>query len=116
MKRIDLSDIEAMAVSHNPRIKKKMMLSPGELSSLVQFSQAEFPPGEAVEPHRHATMHEVFFVQQGSGTITVEGNEQAVQSGSCLWVEAGEAHALKNTGEEPLVLLYFGIKAQTDND
>jgi len=110
MKRIALSDIEAVAVGHNPRIHKRMLLAPGELPPLVQFSQAVFPVGESVEPHHHASMHEVFFVQQGSGCITVEGIEHEVGPGSCLLVEAGESHALKNTGGEPLVLLLFGIE------
>jgi mannose-6-phosphate isomerase-like protein (cupin superfamily) len=116
MKRIALSDIEAVAVRHNPRIHKKMLLAPGELPPLVQFSQAVFPPGESVEPHRHVSMHEVFFIQRGTGSITVEGMEHEVGPGSCLLVEAGERHALRNTGDEPLLLLFFGLEEAAADD
>jgi len=109
VKRVDLSALNAVAVHNNTHIQKKVMLSPGELPPVVQFSQATFPPGESVEHHHHDSMHEVFFVQKGSGAITVEGHTYAVEAGSCLWVAAGESHSVKNTGVEPLVLLFFAV-------
>jgi mannose-6-phosphate isomerase-like protein (cupin superfamily) len=115
MKQIALSELEPEAVRHNPHIQKRMLLAPGELPPLAQFSQATFPPGQGVESHRHETMHEVFFVQQDSASITVDGKEHALSPGGCLLVEAGESHALQNTGDGPLVLLFFGLGVCPDD-
>ncbi len=87
-----------------------MMLQPGDAKPIVQFSQAIFPPGEGVEMHSHESMHEVFFVQQGEVEFTMNGVSQRAVAGGCMLAAAGESHALKNIGDEPLQLLFFGVE------
>ena len=62
MKVISLSTLPEQAVSHNPAIKKKVMLSLGSLPHLTNFSQARFAPGQVAKAHSHSDMCEVFFV------------------------------------------------------
>jgi len=38
---------------HNPRIKKRLMIAPGEVDFLSHFSRAIFPVGETVQAHCH---------------------------------------------------------------
>ncbi|MEM9265039.1 MAG: cupin domain-containing protein [Cyanobacteria bacterium P01_F01_bin.13] len=109
MKRVKLSDLEAQGVSHNTAILKKVMLQPGEIPHLTNFSQATFAPGQVADAHAHSDMHEVFFVSTGTGTMTVNGIDQMLAPGVCILVEPGDVHEVKNTGEAPLVLTYFGI-------
>ena len=54
-------------------------------------------------------MYEVFFVSAGTGTMTVNGIDQMLLPGVCMLVEPGDVHEVTNTGEESLVLTYFGI-------
>ncbi|TNF98703.1 MAG: cupin domain-containing protein [Gammaproteobacteria bacterium] len=110
MKITSLDKIRELAVSHNPKIKKKVMIPPGEAGELVYFSQAYFPAGEVVPAHTHEDMGEMFLVQSGKGEILI--NDQSFQfiPGVCVLVEPGESHEIRNTGDEMLVVTYMGIK------
>ncbi|MBE2220003.1 MAG: cupin domain-containing protein [Anaerolineae bacterium] len=110
MKRVTLSELLEEGVSHDPGIKKRVMLRNGELPHITTFAQATFAPGQTVTPHAHADMAEVFFVETGEGLIWIEGEAYTLAAGVCVTVEAGETHELKNSGDSPLVLTYFGVK------
>jgi len=110
MKYTSLTNLPDEAVSHNPAIKKKVMLRLGDLPHLTNFSQAQFAPGQVAIAHCHADMHEVFFVESGEGTIQINGTPYPLQPGTCIAVEAGEVHEVSNTGTADLVLTYFGLR------
>ncbi|GAB4340748.1 MAG: hypothetical protein OHK0047_32140 [Leptolyngbyaceae cyanobacterium] len=111
MKLTSLSDLPAEFVSHNPEIQKKVMLRPGDLPHLTNFSQARLAPGQIASAHQHIDMYEVFFVMSGVGVITLDRTPYALTPGVCVAVEPGETHEVKNTGDEELVLTYFGVLA-----
>ncbi|MEH1833799.1 MAG: cupin domain-containing protein [Nostoc sp.] len=67
-----MKNLPEESVSHNPEIKKKVMLRLGDLPHLTNFSQARFAPGQTAPAHAHQDMCEVFFVEAGSGVIYVE--------------------------------------------
>lgn len=110
MKLVNLNQIPEQTVSHNPEIKKKALLSYGDLPHLTNFSQAVFAPGQVASNHCHQDMYEVFFVLSGSATIAIDGKDISLTPGSCIAVEPGEYHQITNTGETELVLSYFGIQ------
>lgn len=110
MKIINLDSLPTKEVSHNPKIKKKVMLSMGDLPHLTNFSQAIFAPGQIATNHCHQDMCEVFFVESGEGKICVDGREFALTPGTCIAVEVNEYHEITNTGKSNLILTYFGIK------
>lgn len=110
MKLTNLDGLPSQQVSHNPEIKKKVMLAWGDLPHLTNFSQAVFAPEQIASNHCHQNMNEVFFVQSGSGVIRVNEREFILAPGTCIAVEAGEYHEIVNTGKTDLVLNYFGIE------
>ena len=61
-------------------------------------------PGSGPGPHRHP-YDEVQFIQQGSGSWTVDGATFEAGAGDILVIKAGEVHSFKNTGDGPLVQL-----------
>lgn len=68
---------------------------------------AEIPVG-SVSPargHRHDAA-EVYVVVSGHGEVVVEGSATAVATGSAVWIPADVEHFARNTGTEPLRLLY----------
>jgi quercetin dioxygenase-like cupin family protein len=97
-------------VSHNPEIRKRVMLRAGVLPPVTQLAEARFLPGQVAPAHAHADMAEVFLVTGGSGTITVDGRPHSLAAGTCVAVEPGEIHEIAATGTEPLVLVYFGVR------
>lgn len=112
MKRIVLNDLPEESVSHNPAIKKKVMLRFGDLPHLTNFSQARFAPGQVAAGHAHMDMCEVFFVEAGNGIIRIDGQEYPLIPGVCVAVEPGETHEVCNLGAEELVLTYFGLRVE----
>ncbi|MGD1906097.1 MAG: cupin domain-containing protein [Leptolyngbyaceae cyanobacterium] len=109
MKYISLETIPDQGVSHNGAIRKQVMLQSGDLPHLTQFAQVRFESGQVAAAHHHTDMHEVFFVESGQGTITIDGEAHALNPGVCIAVAPGETHEVGNTGSTPLVLAYFGL-------
>ncbi|MBW4469780.1 MAG: cupin domain-containing protein [Stenomitos rutilans HA7619-LM2] len=112
MKMTSLSTLPEEAVTHNLAIKKKVMLRPGDLPHLTNFSQARFAPGQIASAHSHTNMCEVFFVEAGEGTIWINTVPYQLQSGVCIAVEAEELHEIHNTGTTELILTYFGLRIE----
>lgn len=110
MKLTNLNQLPIESVSHNPAIKKQVMLRVGDLAHLTNFSQARFQPGQVAEAHTHTDMNEVFFVESGLGTIVIDGEPHVLSPGVCIVVTVGESHEVSNTGTEELVLTYFGLR------
>ena len=110
MKIISLSNLPEEGVSHNPEIKKKVMLRAGEIPHLSSFSQVRFRSGQVADVHAHDDMYEVFFVEEGEGIIRVENKEYRLERGVCIVVEPGEVHEIINKIASEVVITYFGLK------
>lgn len=109
MKHVSLSTLPQREVSHNPLIKKQMMIGFDELKPLAQFARAVFPPGECAPGHAHDNMSEVFFVEKGCGVMRLDGVDHPFAAGECITVHPGENHELRNPGNEEFIVLYFGV-------
>jgi mannose-6-phosphate isomerase-like protein (cupin superfamily) len=55
------------------------------------------PPGRGPALHRHP-YDEIFIVQEGEATFTLDGAEVEARAGDILVARAGQAHAFVNTG------------------
>ena len=111
MRRVRLDEVPEEGVSHDPELRKRVLLRRGEVPHLTAFSRAVLRPGQGTTAHAHPDMHEVFWV--GAGRGEAGGGERTVplEPGVCLLVGPGEEHALACAGGDDLVLLYFGIEA-----
>ena len=76
-------------------------------SAITQCSLAEelLLPGQAVTPHRHHEIEEIYYVVEGRGVMTVGDERQEVAAGDAIYVPCGQRHTLANTGSEPIKLL-----------
>lgn len=110
MKKASLDEIDAVPVTHNPAIGKKVMLAADVAPGLTNFSQAVFSSGQVAPGHRHEDMCEVFFVRRGRARITVDGVVHELTPGECILIETGEHHEVANPFDEDLMLLYFGLR------
>jgi len=110
MKHVRLDQTPEAPVSHNPDIKKRVLLRPGDLPGLTNFSQARFRPQQVAAGHSHPDMVEVFWVEAGQGMITIDGDSYDLSPGTCVAVEPGECHEVINSGTVDLVLTYFGLQ------
>jgi mannose-6-phosphate isomerase-like protein (cupin superfamily) len=111
VKRVALADLPDEPVSHDPTIRKRVWLRAGALPHVTQLAQARLAPGQVAPAHAHADLHEVFVVEAGLGVARVDGRPYPLGPGVCVAIEPGEMHEIACTGTEPLVLLYFGLRA-----
>jgi quercetin dioxygenase-like cupin family protein len=61
----------------------------------------EVAPGDRIPLHEHVE-DEVFFVDAGTGEITLGGDVQPVGPGSIVFIPARVVHGTRNLGDEPL--------------
>lgn len=75
-------------------ITKQQFLEPFYIPNLAGYSVATLLPGQRVDAHRHETMHELFYIIQGTGVFTIDGQETPVQPGTFIHVAPHEVHSI----------------------
>ncbi|WP_397446375.1 cupin domain-containing protein [Polaribacter sp. R77954] len=109
MKITHSNSIDEVPANHQGEILKKVFITKGEIPNLMMFSSATFKPGQKVEMHKHDTMFEVFYVQNGKAEFIINNTKHLVETGDCITVEPGEFHSQSNPFNEDVTWLYFGI-------
>ena len=69
------------------------------------YSMIQVKPGEEVEYHMHVGESESFFFLSGKGTYNDNGSIVDITPGMVTLTPSGQGHAVKNTGDEPLVFI-----------
>jgi mannose-6-phosphate isomerase-like protein (cupin superfamily) len=75
---------------------------PAPLGGLSWYAVA---PGAACSAHVHAGKAETWMVVAGRGIAVIGGRELPVAPGDAMTTQPGTPHALRNTGDEPLVFV-----------
>ncbi len=109
MKYSSLNDTLKVGVSHNSEIKKKVLITSGQIPHLTQLARTTFKPGQIADSHVHQDLYEIFNVESGQGQIMIDKQKYILSPGVCVTVEPGEEHEVTNIGESNLVLTIFGI-------
>ena len=72
----------------------------------LQLSEVTMPAGAPGPPlHRHARMHDLFYVLEGTLTVQVEDAEHELGPGGLACVPPGVAHTVRNRSGAPVRLL-----------
>ena len=103
-------DLPWTGVSHDPTIRKQVILQSGDVPSLIGLHRSVFLPGQLAPEHSHVDMHEVFNIIRGRGVFAIDGEPVAVSAGTTVSLAPGQTHEVRNTGSEELELLYFGLQ------
>jgi len=64
-------------------------------------------PGQDQRVHTHTESDKIYVVVRGSGSFHIGGEERELKSGQVVIARPGEAHGVKNAGDQDLVLLVF---------
>lgn len=59
MKLVHSDEVEWSGVSHDPTVKKKVLIKNGELDNITQMARAVMQPGQISSRHKHFDMNEV---------------------------------------------------------
>ncbi|SBW09438.1 Cupin domain-containing protein [uncultured delta proteobacterium] len=74
--------------------------------AVKEIAWLTLPPGASIGVHKHDKNEDAYIVVSGSGVfIGGDGKEIPVKAGDTTIARKGEAHGMKNTGTEPLVIL-----------
>ncbi len=66
-----------------------------------------FEPGQTQKAHSHDGSDKVYYVLEGTGTISIGAESRSVSAGSAVLAPSGEPHGVVNPGPERLRLLVF---------
>ena len=81
--------------------------------ALASFAKFGLGVGGALPVHRHDKTEEIAYFISGQGVLTVydEGSPKdiPVRPGYVTYTPPGSWHAIRNTGDEPLVLVFAAI-------
>lgn len=73
----------------------------------VNMGIAIFNPNSALGDHWHETEEEILYVARGKGVIVVGGQKVDVEQGTIIYVPPNTKHAVDNTSDEILELIYL---------
>ena len=73
------------------------------------------PPGCHVREHTHPQNHELVFVYEGTGRLTLEGNTYDIEKGSMALFGRHASQMVENTGDEDLKLFFVVLPPGLEN-
>jgi quercetin dioxygenase-like cupin family protein len=78
---------------------RNLFITPEIRSRIMRFE-----PGQVSEGHTHDVGHELFVVLAGQAEFTIGGQSAVLGPGQICVARAGEWHALRTVGDEPMTL------------
>jgi mannose-6-phosphate isomerase-like protein (cupin superfamily) len=73
------------------------------------FDQIVIPAGAGIAPVTTRDMSEAYYVLNGAGTVTVNGESAGVRAGDAIPVDLGQTYSFAAGGSAPLELLAVGV-------
>jgi len=99
-------------------------LKPGQPGQAIKIAQDETislqvqvaAAGMAVKRHIHKTHDETVYVVKGTGQLFINDKWVDIKPGSLHFNPMGKVHTIKNTGNEPLVIISIYTPAMKEPD
>ena len=109
-KNAELSEHE-LEIGPQVKIPGKVFAGAAAGATGAEFSFQSFPAGaETGFLHTHRTHEELYFFLSGEGQMQVDGEIIPVAEGSVVRVAPAPKRSVRNTGNEPLVMLCIQYK------
>jgi mannose-6-phosphate isomerase-like protein (cupin superfamily) len=67
----------------------------------------DIPPGKKIRLHHHPHAEEILFIHRGTGVARLGAREVAVRAGATVYIPRNVSVGLRNTGAEPLSLVFI---------
>ena len=83
-----------------------LLLTEGQFGSRnMTITWVEGAPGSEQPLHEHPNNEQVYVIVRGRGLMKCGSEQQEVGAGTLVYVPPRTPHAIRNTGEEPLVFV-----------
>ncbi|HEU4760283.1 MAG TPA: cupin domain-containing protein [Dehalococcoidia bacterium] len=81
-----------------------LLLAGGQFGSRdLAVTWVDGEPGSEQPVHGHPEQEQVYVIVRGRGAMRVGDEEREVSAGTLVYVPPRSGHAIRNTGDEPLV-------------
>jgi quercetin dioxygenase-like cupin family protein len=114
---MDVRSIEEKApmVEHNGTVPVWWMIESREFKDITDggflelVNEFEVPGGGLVDPHSHPT-HEFYYVMNGKGIMTIDGEDRAISQGDLVYIPPDKVHSLRPVSDHaPIHCFCFAI-------
>jgi len=105
----DKAVLDTTYIAHGGAIAQ-MVLDRRVLKEIGFLASATLETGKKIEPHVDP-MEEIYFIMSGEGEMTVGDETRQVVPGDAIWIPAGSAHSLLNTGRDKCFILVVASPA-----
>lgn len=102
-------EVPVAALGSGTVIQKHMLVGSGVVPHVMQFVRACFQAGQVAPAHAHPDMTELFYIESGAGTLTVDGVTHPLRPGVSFLVEPGEQHEIASSPASELVVVYVSV-------
>lgn len=112
IKKNVVSATKMLVTAHNGRgqIDFVRAFAAGDFITDLSFiDYVELPPGTSIGVHEHADNEEIYFIVQGSGTMTTNGERFRVTAGDLIVNKPGWCHGLDNDSNSTLNVLVWEV-------
>jgi mannose-6-phosphate isomerase-like protein (cupin superfamily) len=121
---INAADTTEQIINQIDEILKENPLKPGEKAQTITFAQDDtisllvlrVTEGVWVKPHIHKTHDETVYIIKGTGQMLVNDKWVDIKPGSLHFNPMRKVHSVKNTGNEPLVVISIFTPAMKEPD
>lgn len=73
-------------------------------------------PGEKTKLHKHLQSEEIYYIQSGTGRMTLADNNFDIMTGDTICINPGSYHCVENTGADDLKILCCCAPAYSHDD
>ncbi len=112
IKKNVLSTAKVMKNAHDGqgRIAFVRPFDAGDFETDIAFvDYVELPAGTSIGVHRHGENEEIYFVVEGAGTMTTNGERFSVATGDLIVNRRGWSHGLENSSDSVLRVLVWEV-------
>jgi len=100
----DGSEIRELLAHRNSCIQKQSL------------AEARVQPGARTTPHYHPLAEEIYYILQGAGRLTIDGETRDVGPGDAIAISPGAVHTIHNYGSQTLKFLCCCAPGYEDAD
>ena len=94
-------------------VKNITLFNSGDFATVSGFLNAcIIPPGSTIGLHQHGNDEELYFILEGTGQMTVDGELRRVGPGDVIFNQPHGTHGLENDSTSDLRILVFGVAAK----
>ncbi|MDY6916452.1 MAG: cupin domain-containing protein [Chloroflexota bacterium] len=115
MEVVNRNDVPSFITKDGSEIRE--ILAPRNSSIENQsLAEARVAPGQITDEHYHVRAEEVYYVLEGRGIMSIDGEEREVGPGDGIAILPGMRHRARNTGDSDLVILCCCCPAYEHDD